>query len=152
MSYFHLKRRDKARPMSYQVPGQHSRQNKNLGYIRMIQQTKTTYLTMTLLAAPWRRLMSMIWPDTDLEASATVSNLLRLPPGIIMLIAGILPKESSVSLALSCRQLSHILGGKSWKSLPRAPHDAGFAFLSSLAKDLSQLFPCMPAVSATSSH
>lgn len=72
---------------------------------------------MTLLAVPWRRLMSMIWPGKDLEASATVSNLLRLPPEIIMSIASILPAESSASLALSCRQLSHILGGKSWKSL-----------------------------------
>ncbi|OBT83295.1 hypothetical protein VE02_07946 [Pseudogymnoascus sp. 03VT05] len=99
---------------------------------------------MALLANSWRKLMSAVWTDTvnNGEESATPPDLLRLPPEIIMSIAGMLPAQSSACLAICCRQLSQILGPKSWKSLRRAPHDDRFDFLSTLAKDLPQHFPC----------
>lgn len=88
--------------------------------------------------------MSTIWPDTasNAEFLATVPELLRLPPEIIISVASMLPTQSAASLAICCRHLSHVLGPKSWKSLRRAPHDVRFEFLSTLAKDLPELFPC----------
>jgi hypothetical protein len=84
--------------------------------------------------------MSAIW--TDGEESATTPDLLRLPPERIMVVASMLPAQSAAGLALCCRHLSQALGPRCWKSLRRAPHDDRLDFLSALAKDLPQLYPC----------
>ncbi|KFY41076.1 hypothetical protein V495_05054 [Pseudogymnoascus sp. VKM F-4514 (FW-929)] len=87
--------------------------------------------------------MSTIWTDTtSSEESETVSQLLRLPPEIILLVADSLPTQSAACLALCCHRLSHILGPKSWKSLRQEPDPVRFRFLTTLARELPLHFPC----------
>ncbi|ELR04714.1 hypothetical protein GMDG_06943 [Pseudogymnoascus destructans 20631-21] len=86
--------------------------------------------------------MSTIWTDSNGGESATTSDLLRLPLEIIISVASMLPTQSGACLALCCRQLSHILGPKSWKSLRRAPYADRLHFLSTIAKGLPLFLPC----------
>jgi hypothetical protein len=82
--------------------------------------------------------------DAGAEAKekATASQLLRLPPEIILLVASMLPTPSAACLALCSRHLNLILGSGSWGSLQSEAPDFLLAFLSSLAKDLPQHFVC----------
>jgi hypothetical protein len=88
--------------------------------------------------------MSITRTDAGAEAEEkeTASQLLRLPPEIILLVASMLPTPSAACLALCSRRLSHILGPGFWRSLQSEAPDVLFAFLSSLAKDLPQHFVC----------
>ncbi|KFX94415.1 hypothetical protein O988_06324 [Pseudogymnoascus sp. VKM F-3808] len=102
---------------------------------------------MALLIGSCERLMSTIWTDTtSSEESATVSQLLRLPPEIILLVAESLSTQSAACLALCCHYLSHTLGPKSWKSLRQEPDAVRFRFLTTLARDLPLHFPCRQCV------
>jgi len=84
--------------------------------------------------------------DADAEAEGKTSQLLRLPPEIILLIANMLPEPSAACLALCSRRLSDILGPGFWRSLQNEAPDVLLAFLSSLAKDLPQHFVCQECV------
>lgn len=78
----------------------------------------------------------------EAEEKATVSQLLCLPPELIVLIASMLPTPSAACLTLCSRRLNHILGPGFWRCLQSEPPDVRLAFLSSLAKDLPQHFVC----------
>lgn len=80
--------------------------------------------------------------SAEAEESATASQLLRLPPEIILLVASMLPTPSTACLALCSRGLNHILGPGFWRSLQSEAPDVRLAFLLSLAKDLPQHFVC----------
>ena len=78
----------------------------------------------------------------EAEEKATASQLLRLPPEIILLVASNLSTPSASCLALCSRRLNHILGPGFWRSLRSEAPDVLLAFLSSLARDLPQHFVC----------
>jgi hypothetical protein len=84
--------------------------------------------------------------DTDAaaetEEKATASQLLRLPPEIILLVVSMLTTPSAACLAICSRRLSHILGPGFWRSLQSESPDLLLKFLSYLAKDLPQYFVC----------
>lgn len=78
----------------------------------------------------------------EAEDTAIVSQLLRLPPEIILFLAELLPRPSATCLALSCRHLNNILGPEVYRSLKSEVPEIQFAFLSTLAKDLPKHFVC----------
>jgi hypothetical protein len=78
----------------------------------------------------------------EAEEKATASQLLRLPPEVILLVATMLPPPSAACLALCSRHLNHILGPGFFRSLQAEAPDVLLTFLSSLAKDLPQHFVC----------
>lgn len=90
------------------------------------------------------RLMLTTRTDADAEAEeeVTASQLLRLPPEIIILVASMLPTPSPACLTLCSRRLDHILGSEFWRTLKSEAPDILLAFLSSLAKDLLHYFVC----------
>jgi hypothetical protein len=105
---------------------------------------------MISLRNVFRRAMSNTRTDADADAEAeekaTASQLLRLPPEIILLVASMLPTPSAACLALCSHRLTYILGPRFWRSLQSEAPDVLLAFLSSLAKDLPQHFVCQECV------
>lgn len=102
---------------------------------------------MISLRNVFERLMLTTRTDADAEAEekATASQLLRLPPEIILLVASMLPAPSAACLALCNRRLNHTLGPgfspRSLRSSEEAP-DVLLTFLSFLARDLPRHFVC----------
>jgi hypothetical protein len=78
----------------------------------------------------------------EAEEKATGSQLFRLPPEIVLLVASMLPTPSAACLALCSRHLKHILGPRFWRSLQSAAPGVLLEFLSSLAKDVPHHFVC----------
>jgi hypothetical protein len=78
----------------------------------------------------------------DEEEKTTASQLFRLPPEIILLVADKLSTSSAACFALCSRHLSHIVRTGFWKSLQSEAPDVQLAFPASLARDLPQHFVC----------
>lgn len=76
------------------------------------------------------------------EEQATASQLLRLPPEIILMVASMLPTPSAACLALCNRCLHHLFGPRSLRTLQSETPDVLLTFLSSLGRDLPQYFVC----------
>ena len=134
------------------------------GYVmgQVYSYPKVPYLTCNIGRQPtFVRYPRMIWlrnvfeslmPVTPIGAGAepeeksTASQLLRLPPEMILLVASMLPTPSAACLALCSRRLKQILGPGFWRSLRSEIPDVLLAFLSSLAKDLPQHYVCQECV------
>jgi hypothetical protein len=95
---------------------------------------------------PLEDLCQSVEPMPTLRRPASSSQLLRLPPELIILLADNLPMPSGACLALCRRRLARILGPRFWRSLQSEAPDVRLAFLSTLAKDLPQRFLCQDCI------
>jgi len=91
-------------------------------------------------------LTTQIRHDIEVVQEQTPSQLLLLPPEIILVIGRMLPAQSSACFSLCCRYLYHILGSESWKSIRSETPDVQIAFLSCLVEYDSDYFVCLDCI------